>query len=59
MNNSKNTNIFFGVLVSIMVIMTVYVCYVIGTATRISGCTDTYERCILSHTETTQRYWGK
>jgi hypothetical protein len=36
-----------------------YICYVLTTATHTPGCTESYQKCISSHKEITQRYWSR
>lgn len=58
--NSKKRDDLLGIsLIIAMLLAVIYVCYVIGTATHKPGCVDSYQHCVSSHTETTQRYWGK
>lgn len=59
MNNEKIDSVLNKIATALTIIGLIYIIFVITTATRKPGCTYTTQRCLRSHTDTTQRYWGR
>ena len=59
MNTSKREKTLWSVLAVMLLSMVIYMVFVICTATRKPGCICSYQECVSSHMETSQKFNGK
>lgn len=59
MDNNKINKWLNIIVTSIFMLAFGYIVYIVETATRAPGCTNSYEMCVSSHMETDRSFYGK